>query len=390
MSLPPPSPGSPTGPPAGPPGGSRAGSRASAAKTGRDDDGGRHHGEYKVSGGKLVVADFDVVAGALANVSVSGDFFLEPDEALLEINHALTGLPADASATEIAAAVESALPSDAVLFGFSTDAVAVAVRRGLAKATGWTDHHWNIIAPSVLPTHVNVALDEVLTEEVGAGRRNPTLRFWDWEEPSVVIGSFQSVRNELYPEGVARHGISVVRRISGGGAMFMEAGNCITYSLYLPQTLVDGISFADSYAFLDAWVLAALEKVGINAFYVPLNDIATEQGKIGGAAQKRLANGGMLHHVTMSYDIDAEKMVEVLRIGKEKLSDKGTTSAKKRVDPLRRQTGLARGEIVAAMIEVFTERYAATASELTPAELDAAHRRVESKFGTAEWLHRVP
>ena len=386
MSLPPASPGNPTGPPAG----SRAGSRASAVETGRDDDGGRHHGEYKVSGGKLVVADFDVVAGALANVSVSGDFFLEPDEALLEINHALTGLPADAGAAEIAAAVESALPSDAVLFGFSTDAVAVAVRRGLAKATGWTDHHWNIIAPSVLPTHLNVALDEVLTEEVGAGRRNPTLRFWDWEEPSVVIGSFQSVRNELHPEGVARHGISVVRRISGGGAMFMEAGNCITYSLYLPQTLVDGISFADSYAFLDAWVLAALEKVGINAFYVPLNDIATEQGKIGGAAQKRLANGGMLHHVTMSYDIDAEKMVEVLRIGKEKLSDKGTTSAKKRVDPLRRQTGLARGEIVAAMMEVFTERYAATASELTAAELEAAHRRVESKFGTAEWLHRVP
>ena len=88
---------------------------------------------------------------------------------------------------------------------------------------------------------------------------------------------------------------------------------------------MDGISFADSYAFLDAWVMAALEKLGISAFYVPLNDIATEQGKIGGAAQKRLANGGMLHHVTMSYDIDADKMVEVLRIGKEKLSDKGTT-----------------------------------------------------------------
>jgi lipoate-protein ligase A len=384
MSLPPVSPGSAAGT------ASSADGPTSDLGPGSDDGGGRHHGEYKVHGGKLVVADFDVAAGALANVSVSGDFFLEPDEALLDINRALTGLPADSGAAEITAAVESALPADAVLFGFSTDAVAVAVRRGLAKATGWGDHHWNIIAPSVLPTHVNVALDEVLTEEVGAGRRNPTLRFWDWEEPSVVIGSFQSVRNELHPEGVARHGISGVRRISGGGAMFMEAGNCITYSLYLPQTLVDGISFADSYAFLDAWVLAALEKLGISAFYVPLNDIATDQGKIGGAAQKRLANGGMLHHVTMSYDIDADKMVEVLRVGKEKLSDKGTTSAKKRVDPLRRQTGLAREEIVAAMMAVFTERYAATASELTAAELEAAHRRVESKFGTVEWLHRVP
>ncbi len=349
-----------------------------------------HHGEYKVPGGKLVVVDFDVADGLLADVSLSGDFFLEPDEALPAINRALTGLPDSATAAELTAAVTGSLPPGAVLFGFSADAVAVTVRRALAKATSWTDHHWNIIAPTVRPTHINVALDEVLTEEVGAGRRNPTLRFWDWEEPSVVIGSFQSVRNELDADGVARHGITVVRRISGGGAMFMEAGNCITYSLYLPQTLVDGISFADSYAFLDAWVMAALEKIGVTAFYVPLNDIATDQGKIGGAAQKRLANGGMLHHVTMSYDIDADKMVEVLRIGKEKLSDKGTRSAKKRVDPLRRQTGLARTEIIAAMMDVFSERYAATPSELTAAEITAARDRVATKFGTEEWLHRVP
>ncbi|MDQ0118896.1 lipoate-protein ligase A [Pseudarthrobacter defluvii] len=350
----------------------------------------RLHGEYKVPGGKLVVVDLAVVDGALADVSVSGDFFLEPDEALEDINRALTGLPDTTPAADLAAAVTAALPAGAVLFGFSADAVAVTVRRALAKATSWGDHEWNVIAPTVIPTEINVALDEVLTEAVGSGARTPTLRFWDWQEPSVVIGSFQSVQNEVDPEGVARHGINVVRRISGGGAMFMEAGNCITYSLYLPQTLVDGLSFADSYPFLDAWVMAALEKIGINAFYIPLNDIATDQGKIGGAAQKRLANGGMLHHVTMSYDIDADKMVEVLRIGKEKLSDKGTRSAKKRVDPLRRQTGLARTAIIEAMIEVFSERYGATPSMLAGHELAAAEAKVAAKFGTPEWLHRVP
>lgn len=355
-----------------------------------DDGAARLHGEYKVPGGKLVVVDLDVLDGHLANVSLSGDFFLEPDAALVDINAALTGLPATTPAADISAAVSAGLPQGAVLFGFSPEAVAVTVRRALSKATSWSDHPWEIIPPTVLPTQVNVALDEVLTEEVGAGRRNPTLRFWDWEEPSVVIGSFQSVRNEVDPDGVSRHGITVVRRISGGGAMFMEAGNCITYSLYVPQTLVDGVSFADSYAFLDAWVMAALEKLGITAFYVPLNDIATEQGKIGGAAQKRLANGGMLHHVTMSYDIDADKMVEVLRIGKEKLSDKGTRSAKKRVDPLRRQTGLARAAIIEAMQEVFTERYGAVESRVSDDELSEARKRVETKFGTEEWLNRVP
>jgi lipoate-protein ligase A len=83
-------------------------------------------------------------------------------------------------------------------------------------------------------------------------------------------------------------------------------------------------------------------------------------------------------------------MVEVLRIGKEKLSDKGTRSAKKRVDPLRRQTGLARTDIIKAMQEVFTERYGATESRITDAELAIARERVQSKFGTEEWLHRVP
>ena len=348
------------------------------------------HGEYKVHGGKLVVVDCSVTNGRLHDVRVSGDFFLEPDEALDDINTALNGLSSELPADDIANAITAALPEDAVLFGFSAQAVSIAVRRALTRATSWVDHDWDIIAPTILPTAINVALDEVLTEEVGAGRRNPTLRFWDWEEPSVVIGSFQSVKNELDAEGVQKYGIKVVRRISGGGAMFMEAGNCITYSLYLPQTLVDGLSFEDSYKFLDAWVLAALESMGIEAFYVPLNDIATQQGKIGGAAQKRLSNGAMVHHVTMSYDIDADKMVQVLRIGKEKLSDKGTRSAKKRVDPLRRQSGLSRAEILERMSQTFADRYGARAAVLSAAELAEAERRVQAKFDTPEWLHRVP
>ena len=106
------------------------------------------------------------------------------------------------------------------------------------------------------------------------------------------------------------------------------------------------MSFEQAYPYLDQWVMEVLEKLGIKAKYVPLNDIASEFGKIGGAAQKRWANGYMVHHVTMAYDIDAIKMNEVLRIGMEKIRDKGTRSAVKRVDPMRSQTGMAREEWV--------------------------------------------
>jgi lipoate-protein ligase A len=154
--------------------------------------------------------------------------------------------------------------------------------------------------------------------------------------------------------------------------------------------MVEGLSFERSYAFLDEWVMAALAEVGVNAHYVPLNDIASDKGKIAGAAQKRFADGAVLHHVTMAYDIDADKMLEVLRIGREKMSDKGTKSANKRVDPMRSQTGLPREKILETFTASFLARYRSQVSAYTADELSEARRLVDEKFGTAEWTHRVP
>jgi len=348
------------------------------------------HGEFKVPGGKLVVVDLDVVDGRISDFRLAGDFFLEPDSALASINAAVNGLDAETDAATLAAAITAALPSDAMLLGFSPEAVATTIRRALHKATGWKDYDWQLILGPALDPVVQMALDQVLSDEVGSGRRKPTLRIWEWEKPAVVIGSFQSVKNEVDLENAQKYGFDIVRRISGGGAMFMEAGSVITYSIYAPQDLVQGMSFADSYAFLDEWVIVALKSLGIAATYQPLNDITSPTGKIGGAAQKRLGNGAVLHHVTMSYDMDGDKMVQVLRIGREKMSDKGTKSANKRVDPLRSQTGLSRAEIIDKMVGTFRGLYGLTESEITPAELAAAEKLVVEKFGTAEWLQRVP
>ncbi|MBD2760504.1 lipoate--protein ligase family protein [Yimella sp. cx-573] len=347
-------------------------------------------GEYKVPGGKLVAVDLDVQDGRLTEVSVSGDFFLEPEEALLDINASLNGMSTDAGVDQLSSAIQGAVDKDVAFIGFSPEAVGIAVRRALGKATGWHDHEFDVIPAKVMHPAMHVALDEVIGREVASGVRPPTLRFWDWDSPLVVIGSFQSVKNEIDPEGAEKHHIDVVRRISGGGAMFMEPGNCITYSLVVPTSLVEGLSFERSYSFLDDWVIEALADVGVKAHFVPLNDIASEQGKIGGAAQKRFADGAVLHHVTMAYDIDADKMLEVLRIGREKMSDKGTKSANKRVDPMRSQTGMTRDAILDAFTATFEKRYATTRSDYTDAELEAAKKLMDVKFSTDEWTHRVP
>lgn len=347
------------------------------------------HGEFKVPNGKLVVADVDVRDGVLTDIRLSGDFFLEPEDALGRMSDALDGLPADAPATTFEQAIERAR-GDAVMVGFDPRSIAIAVLRALGRSTSWADHTFELVDTGEQHPAMQMALDEVITRQVGDGERPPTLRVWEWASNAVIIGSFQSLSNEVDLDAAARHDTTVVRRISGGGAMFVEPGNTITYSLYVPATLVEGMSFIESYAFLDAWVVRALRELGVEASYVPINDIVSPAGKIGGAAQKRTANGAVLHHVTMSYDMDAAKMLDILRIGREKLSDKGHVSAAKRVDPIRSQTGLSRAEVVEAMLQSFENSYGLRRVELDDATRKEAEQLAREKYEDPAWLARVP
>lgn len=253
----------------------------------------------------------------------------------------------------------------------------------------WKAYDWQIIPGEPVAPPVNLALDEVLTKTVGAGERLPTLRIWRWAAPCVVIGRFQSVRNEVQVENAERLGVRIVRRISGGGAMFIQPENAITWSIHLPPSFVEGLSFPQSYAFLDSWVVSGLRDLGIDAWYVPLNDITSAGGKIGGAAQARRF-GGVLHHTTMAYDMDPTVMLQVLRIGQEKLSDKGLRSADKRVGPLRQQTNLPRDTIIDFLIERFTALTGADPGTVTDAEMADAEALVREKFGTMEWTYLLP
>src|SRR5215208_7128004 len=150
------------------------------------------------------------------------------------------------------------------------------------ESARWRALPWQLLPAVARPPLLNMALDEVLVERVGAGKRLPTLRIWGWSAPCVVLGRFQSVRNEVDEEAAARNGVEIVRRISGGGAMFIEPDGAITWSLYAPDSMVAGMTFAESYRFFDAWVDDALSELGIDAWYAPLNDISSAAGKIGG------------------------------------------------------------------------------------------------------------
>ncbi|TAL76276.1 MAG: biotin--protein ligase [Burkholderiaceae bacterium] len=94
-------------------------------------DAAAHHGEYKIPEGKLVVVDLQIVQGRLHNVRLSGDFFLEPPEALDAMSAALNGLPYDAPQARLEQVVQAAA-GDAMMYGITAAGVAIAVRRTVA------------------------------------------------------------------------------------------------------------------------------------------------------------------------------------------------------------------------------------------------------------------
>lgn len=248
---------------------------------------------------------------------------------------------------------------------------------------------WGVMPEARLSPAMNAALDEVLLDECVAGRRGAALRFWGWDSKAVILGRHQSVRNEVRAELAFEDGVTLSRRMTGGGAMYTEPDRVITYSMYLPESAVAGMSIVDSFAFCDAWAVEALRRVGVEADYKPINDIVSPVGKIGGAAQFR-RDGWVLHHTMIAYSIDLDAMVRVLRIGEAKLSDKGIRSAAKRVSPLAALSGRTREEIRDAMGRLFREALAATDDAPRGVELERARELTRTKYMDDEWIHKIP
>ena len=247
--------------------------------------------------------------------------------------------------------------------------------------------NWRIINEGEWSEAMHHALDEVLTEKMNKGNMRPTLRFWYRPHTSIPMGRFQSYHDEIEHEYVEENDIEVVRRITGGGAMFSEPGKVITYSMYIPSEQVKN-NIKESYQDLDRFALHTLNDLGIDVDYVPLNDIEHSDGKIGGAAQLRKENA-VLHHTMMSYDLDTRKMLKALRIGKEKISDKAIESAEKRVARISDHIDFSREEVINKLIENFVKDKEHSYGSLTEDELRKAEKLSKKKFSSKSWNQKL-
>ena len=259
----------------------------------------------------------------------------------------------------------------------------------------WSGLELDLIRDRPRQPAMQMAMDQALNDAVAQGRLPPTLRIWNWAAPAVILGRFQSLSREVHVERARSMGFTLVRRCTGGGTMVIQPDRAITYSLYLPLDFVKGADLIDSYRICDYWLVRGLRMLGIQAGWQGMNDIASPRGKMGGAAQRRLpagsrGPGGLLHHTTLSYSVDADLMAQVLNVDPEKFRDKAVTSVRSRVDPIDRQTILSRQSLIDALLDTLPSLVADLhISSPAPEVEQRASTLARQRYGREEWTAQI-
>lgn len=163
----------------------------------------------------------------------------------------------------------------------------------------------------------NILFDEVLFYLAEKEMKGEYLRFWESPMTFVVLGRISAWEDDVYIKKVKRYRIPVLRRFSGGGTVLQGRG-CLNYTLVLSKRLHPELNdLRKSYEFILGKIIKALKRIGIEAVFYPISDLALKETKtkFSGNAQKRGKNA-ILHHGTILYCFEKELMKRFLKIPK--------------------------------------------------------------------------
>jgi lipoate-protein ligase A len=220
---------------------------------------------------------------------------------------------------------------------------------------------------------LNMAIDEFLLYNCS----DPVLRIYGWSKPCISIGYFQSTDDINYKKCLEQN-IDVVRRITGGGAVFHDME--LTYSFVtknFPQSILE------SYKEISEIVIQALKKLGLDAKFSPLNDVTVNEKKVCGNAQTR-KNNTLLQHGTILLKVDFEKMFSLLSVPIEKISDKKISDVKDRVVGISKTFEQVSEALKDSTSDVFGCKL--VSYNLNQEELKSCQKLADEKFSTNNWL----
>ena len=235
-----------------------------------------------------------------------------------------------------------------------------------------------------------IAFDQALIDAHKAGKIPDTIRFLRFP-PTVLIGRHQALSREIRLDYCRAHGVGIVRRITGGGALYFDEGQ-LGWELVFHRSTLGIATLANLARNICEAAAAGLSRLGVNAKYRPRNDIEVDGRKVSGT-------GGFFDGDTLFYqgtvlvDMNAADMVAALNVPEAKLAKRALDAAAQRVVTLKELLGAAPGidAIQEALLAGFAERLGITPlrGDITADEEALAAKHHDQEIGTDAFVGEI-
>ncbi len=237
---------------------------------------------------------------------------------------------------------------------------------------------------------LGLAGDEWLARQAVLGES--TLRLYTYKNHCALCGRFQEIANEIHLDYCREQGIAVNRRPTGGGAIFMGAGQ-LGIALCLPGKKTDAYGRArEIMNRFSGGIVAALQKLNIDARFRRKNDIEVAGKKIAGLGIYRTASGGLLFHASLLLDMDIARMLRVLDTPFEKISDKEVETVAGRITTVQREKAqaLTMAELKTTVLDGYRREFGVTFDPrpFGPREEAAIAILAREKYQTEAWVYQ--
>ena len=252
---------------------------------------------------------------------------------------------------------------------------------------------WRLLEVETNNAFMNMAIDEAILTARASKQVPNTLRLYQWAPSAVSIGKFQNPQNEVNLANCRKLGISMVRRISGGGTVYHDAKGEITFSVTTTAQDLGVTDIAGAYLKVYGGIKDALGILGVPADFSEGDEkncpnMTVRNKKISGSAQAR-KSGAILQHGTLLLNVDLEKMFSIIRVPWAKSLEEIVCVAQKRMTSASNELGhdVSAETMASAVVLGFKNalKIELEQGELTAFERKTADKLCEEKYSTRNW-----
>jgi len=252
---------------------------------------------------------------------------------------------------------------------------------------------WRLLKLETYNAFMNMAIDEAIMKARIENHVQNTLRFYCWKPSAVSIGRFQNIEKEVQLDNCRKHGVDVVRRITGGGTVYHDSEDEITYSVVANKKDLEAPDITAVYAKIYAGLAEAVKILGSRADFNKGNvktcpNLMVNGKKISGSAQSH-KKGVVLQHGTFLVNVELKKMFTFLRVPWARTCMEVIGVAERKITSIKKELGrhVSVEEVKEALVKGFQKalNMKLVKGELTLYEKELAKKLCKEKYATGDW-----